>query len=352
MSRWIDDLHSLDDACCVIVTVTGVRGSAPRETGAKMIVTDSQTIGTIGGGQLEYQCARIAVRPIKKDGAYGAERLQRRFPLGTNLGQCCGGVVDILFERIATSSISWLEELKRLHGERRPVVVVTPLDAEHGRYLVTADRCMHFETDVACADEAIDAARHMIADVGDAIVLENFLMEPVLPSDFHVAVFGAGHVGTATVDILSKLDCNIRWIDSRRNIFPPELPANVTAVESAHPAQEVGAMPEGTYYLVMTHSHPLDFEICDQVLRRGGFSYCGLIGSVSKRKRFERDMRKQGMTEAQFEPLTCPIGVSGIASKKPADIAIAVAAELLRVRDATGAALSDNDEVPENLRIL
>ena len=351
MNHWLDDLRGSDEYSSV-VTVVGVRGSAPREVGAKMIVTGKETIGTIGGGQLEYQCARIAASQVRREGAYGAERLQRRFPLGTNCGQCCGGVVDVMFERIASSSAAWLAELKRLYDERYPVVVVTPLDEAAGRYLVTADRCMQFDHDVACPDETIATARQMLVDRSSATVEDSFVLEPIMQSDFHVAVFGAGHVGTATVDILSKLDCNIRWIDSRRNIFPALLPANVTAVESGSPAQEVAALPQGTSYLVMTHSHPLDFEICDQVLRRKDFAYCGLIGSLSKRRRFERDMRKQGLSVELLERLTCPIGVGGIASKKPSDIAVAVAAELLRVRDAAGAAKSDNDAVPDNVHIL
>jgi xanthine dehydrogenase accessory factor len=353
MNKWIDDLHNLrgDDECCSIVTVAGVRGSAPREVGARMIVTGGETIGTIGGGQLEYQCTRIGVKQIQKQGAYKGERLQRRFPLGTNCGQCCGGVVDVMFERVASTSAAWLAELKRLHDERRPVVMITPLDEEAGKYLVTADRCMRFETDVACAEDTIATARQMIVDHGGAVLKDSFLMQPVLQCDFHVAIFGAGHLGAATADVLSRLDCNIRWIDGRRNIFPAQLPDNVTALESANPPKEVVAMPQGTYYLVMTHSHPLDFEICDQVLRREDFAYCGLVGSLSKRRRFERTMRKQAMPESLLERLTCPIGVSGIASKKPTDIAVAVAAELLRIRDAAGAAKQDNDAVPEIVHV-
>jgi xanthine dehydrogenase accessory factor len=345
MNKWIDDLHGLvgNDECCSVVTVAGVRGSAPREIGAKMIVTDKETIGTIGGGQLEYQCTKIAVEQMRKKGAYSSQRLQRRFPLATNCGQCCGGVVDVMFERVASPSIAWLRALKRLHDERSPVVVVTPLMEGAGKYLVTEDRCLNFGDDVACPEEAVAAARQKIIDNSGAVSLDNFLLEPVLQSNFHIAVFGAGHVGTATVDVLSKLDCRIRWIDSRRNIFPAHVPDNITVVESANPVREGAAMPQGTYYLVMTHSHPLDYEICEQVLQHGDFAYCGLIGSVSKRRRFERAMRKQGMSDFLLKRLTCPIGVPGIASKKPADIAVAVAAELLRIRDAAGVTKQDND---------
>lgn len=351
MNQWLSDLNSSDESS-VLVTVVAVRGSAPREAGAKMIVTARETIGTIGGGQLEYQCTRIAASQLRKEGAYGAERLQRRFPLGSNCGQCCGGVVDVMFERVVSSSADWLGELKRLHDQRCPVVVITPLDEPAGKYLVAADRCMQFDNVATCPDRLIATARRMLIERSETTVLDRFLLDPLLQSDFHIAVFGAGHVGAATVDVLSKLDCNIRWIDGRRNVFPERLPANVTAVESASPAQEVAALPPGSNYLVMTHSHPLDFEICDQVLRRQDFAYCGLIGSLSKRRRFERDMRKQGMSDELLECLTCPIGVGGISSKKPADIAIAVAAELLRIRDAGSAAKPDNDAVPDNVHIL
>ena len=71
MNEWLADIDTLDadDDCFVIVTVAGVRGSAPREVGAKMLVTAKSSIGTIGGGQLEYQCTRIAVDRLLRDGA-------------------------------------------------------------------------------------------------------------------------------------------------------------------------------------------------------------------------------------------------------------------------------------------
>ena len=144
----------------------------------------------------------------------------------------------------------------------------------------------------------------------------------------------------------------MRWIDNRRGIFPVRLPPAVSAIESADPTREVAAMPVNSFYLVLTHSHPLDFEICEQILRRGDFAYCGLIGSASKRRRFEKTMRKQGLPEALLDRLTCPIGVTGIDSKKPADIAVAAAAELLRARDAGCAAIDDNEALPGNVRIL
>ena len=64
-------------------------------------------------------------------------------------------------------------------------------------------------------------------------------------------------------------------------------------------------------------------------LRRGDAAYCGLIGSLTKRRRFEKRLRQQGLSQRAIEQLVCPIGVTGISGKKPAEIAVAVAAEML-----------------------
>jgi xanthine dehydrogenase accessory factor len=349
MNDWQDDLAELATRgeSSVLVTVAGVRGSAPRETGAKMIVTAQETIGTIGGGQLEYQCTRIAVEKLKDEAGGAERRIRRRFALGANCGQCCGGVVDVIFERVEVAA-PWLAELRRLYAERIPVVLVTPDDGSSGLVLVTADRVRPFDAQAAMPAETIMLARRLIAEDGRAMCRDGFLFEPVVSTRFNIAVFGAGHVGAATVEVLARLDCQLRWIDSRRGVLPQSMPRNVTAIESGNPALEVAAMPPGTLFLVMTHSHPLDFEICERILRRGDAAYCGLIGSVSKRRRFERSMRKLGLPDAALERLTCPIGVAGIVSKKPSYIAIAVAAEILRARDAAGVTIQDNESVQHN----
>jgi xanthine dehydrogenase accessory factor len=111
------------------------------------------------------------------------------------------------------------------------------------------------------------------------------------------------------------------------------VPANVRAIEAESPALEVAAMPPGSFYLVMTHSHAIDFEICDRILRRSDAAYCGLIGSVTKRRRFRKRFVSQGMPETMINRLTCPIGVDGIGGKKPAEIAVAAAAEILQARE-------------------
>jgi xanthine dehydrogenase accessory factor len=326
MNEWIDELSDLTAAGRrdVLVTVAVIRGSAPREVGAKMIVTADATIGTIGGGQLEYQCTRIACDMIGDDESPAL----RKFPLGISMGQCCGGVVDILFEPIASGLPGWLRDLRALHGQREPAVVVTDLDGHAGKYVVTADSAYAGATKVAPSG-IVASAREGLAAARTAHRIDNWFYEGIVGTDLNIAVFGAGHVGSAVVQSLSMLDCNIRWIDSRRNMFR-RTPSNVRTIESTDPSLEVAAMPSQSCYLVMTHSHAIDFEICDRILRRGDAAYCGLIGSLTKRRRFEKRYRELGLQQHSIDQLVCPIGVDGITGKKPAEIAVAAAAEVLQ----------------------
>lgn len=329
MNEWIGELRNLGAAGdpAVLVTVAGIRGSAPREVGAKMIVTARETIGTIGGGRLEYEATRIAA-----DMLYAEQLALRSFPLGAAMGQCCGGVVEILFEPLAGRLPCWLRDLGAAYDRREAAVVATHLSASNPqKVVVTADGVCGI--DESKADAAVVArARAMLDGNAGAQRDKEALFELVASPDLDIALFGAGHVGSALVQVLSGIDCDMRWIDSRRQIFR-HVPHNVRAVETADPAREVAAMPPGSYYLVMTHSHALDFEICDRILRRGDARYCGLIGSVSKRRRFEKRFRQQGLSQDVIDTLVCPIGVDGITGKKPAEIAVSVAAEVLRVRE-------------------
>ncbi|MDH3531405.1 MAG: xanthine dehydrogenase accessory protein XdhC [Gammaproteobacteria bacterium] len=331
MNEWIDELSDLTAAGerVVVVTIAGIRGSAPREVGAKMIVTDSETVGTIGGGQLEFQCTHIACEMLGNE----ETPVLRKFPLGTSFGQCCGGVVDILFEPMSSGLPAWLREIRALHGQREGAVICTNLRGAQEKGIVTADTTFNFGNDQTAVD-VVEWARNGLTTRRIALRRDDWFLELIVGSDFNIAVFGAGHVGSALVQSLSSLDCNIRWVDSRRNIFR-SVPANVRTIESGDPSLEVAAMPPQSCYFVMTHNHALDFEICDRILRRGDAIYCGLIGSLSKRRRFEKRYLAQGMRQAVLDALVCPIGVGGIRGKKPAEIAVAAAAEVLRAYEST-----------------
>jgi xanthine dehydrogenase accessory factor len=142
---------------------------------------------------------------------------------------------------------------------------------------------------------------------------------------FHVVLFGAGHVGKEVARILERLPCQLTWIDPRPEIFPEKVGANVRVVIEEEPTWMVDEAPPGALYLVMTHSHALDLEIVERVLKRSDVAFLGLIGSHTKAAKFHSRLRRRGIDSSQ---LVCPIGLFK-AGKHPAEVAVSAVAQLL-----------------------
>jgi xanthine dehydrogenase accessory factor len=148
----------------------------------------------------------------------------------------------------------------------------------------------------------------------------------------HIVLFGAGHVGHALITLLGMLPCVVQWVDERDELFPDEVPANVQIEATDTPTAIVDEAPAGAYFIVMTHNHALDFELTERIMRRRDFAWFGLIGSKTKRVKFERRLMERGVEEERLGEMTCPIGVTGIVDKAPSSIAVAVAAQLMQMR--------------------
>ena len=100
LKTWVNWLDAAGELQCagedyVLVTVLGVRGSTPRDNGAKMVIARTDSYGSIGGGHLEYRAHQIAAEMLAQKS--DAQRLEH-VVLGPSLGQCCGGRTSLLFE--------------------------------------------------------------------------------------------------------------------------------------------------------------------------------------------------------------------------------------------------------------
>ena len=257
-------LRQIQDHAAVLVTVHSTRGSAPREVGAWMAVFDATTLGTVGGGHLEFD-AMVHARLLLKGEA--GEPLVR-YALGPSLGQCCGGEVVLHFEKVDAADVARLA--RQLAGVRAPV-----------------------------------------------------------------ALFGGGHVGRALVQVLLKLPMDVTWIDSRDEIFPPDL-ASLVRCEHSEPVQgAVADLAPQSRVLIMSFSHAEDLEVVAACLARqrarADLPYIGLIGSKTKWASFRQRLQARGFSETELAQVTCPIGVPGLADKRPEVIAVAVAAQILQV---------------------
>ncbi len=250
--------------CSVEVRIAEVRGSAPRETGACMLVGPDFERGSIGGGHLEWHAQRRARELLAQWRAEPGPAVRETHALGPSLGQCCGGVVTLEY------AASALLEL------------------------------------------------------------------PPAPPLFHLQLHGAGHVGRALVRLLATLPCQVDWVDERDDAFAGAAldggpgPACIRQLAVDAPQAEVALAPAGAFVLVMTHSHELDARICEAALRRDDLGLVGLIGSRTKRARFEHRWLARGLAPQALQRLVCPIGIPGITGKQPEVLALAVAAQLLQ----------------------
>ena len=153
-------------------------------------------------------------------------------------------------------------------------------------------------------------------------------IEPQAPPDFHIVLFGAGHVGKEVAQILGRLPCSLTWIDPRPDVFPSSVPSNCRAVIEEEPAWMVDEAPAGAYYLVMTHSHALDLDLIEKIIRRNDAAFVGLIGSETKAAKFKARLKAKSLS---VENLVCPIGLFK-AGKHPAEVAVSAVAQLLERR--------------------
>lgn len=301
MKNWAEDAKAIiqRDGDVILITLGKSKGSTPRGSGTKMLIGQAIASGTIGGGNLEYMVTEQARKMLD---APHIHLMYQHFALGPLLGQCCGGATNILFEK---------------------------LTQEHFPLL----------------DQIIDAVKNKLpygllsATTGD-VVNKLFVTSPPGDSTDEIAewhqndaqplyMFGAGHVGKALASALGRLNFEIKWIDDRKDQFPEMVADNVEKILIDDVVCHVRQAPAGTIFLIFTYSHQLDYDITAAVLKRGDFLYCGLIGSQTKRARFEKYFIKSGGLGQQLKKLTCPIGLPGIVGKSPDIIAIAVAAEML-----------------------
>ncbi len=308
-----------------LVSVIGETGSVPRGAGARIVLhPDGGFYGSIGGGRLEYEVL-IGARQAIETGRCRAEL--RKWPLGPNLGQCCGGMVTTLVETFDVSDLAEVRRLEELEHTGR-FTTLSRLD-DNGRVVrAVGGPVLPVIPRRATANAA---ATQFSEEFGEAC-------KPLL-------LFGAGHVGRALVLALAALPFDVRWIDGRLDQFPQHVPQNVTTILSEKPEQEIAQAPRSAIAVVMTHSHPLDFQITIAALKRATFAYVGLIGSKTKRARLASLGRQLGLGDAEIERLVCPIGIREITGKEPPVIAAAVAAQLLALPSAPQLAASDSEPI-------
>ncbi len=255
----------------VLVTVEKTRGSVPRESGAWMAIFSSATggtIGTIGGGHLEWDAMRQARESLATPGKTG-DAWEQSVTLGPSLGQCCGGALVLRFERVDVSRVVALRE--RLRGGHSPLALFG--GGHVGRAIVQALAPLPFDvTWIDSRDEVFpeELPSHVHAEHS----------EPVHEAVRHLAAGSA--VLIMSFSHAEDLDIVAACLQRQRE------------------QRDLG--------------------------------FTGLIGSRTKWATFRHRLELRGFNADELARITCPIGLPGIAGKEPAVIAASVVAQLLLER--------------------
>ena len=279
------------------VVIAATHGSTPREVGAAMLVWEGGQSGTIGGGALEFELARLAREQT-------APRRFSRHALGPEMGQCCGGAVEVLSEIYTAAGVDRMAD--------QPVIA----------------RALSSTGEMPLAIRRLIALERAQGILPDPQMIQGWMVEPVARAGRALWIWGAGHVGRALVEVLAPLPgVQITWVDTDMARFPEHIPVGVSVLPAQDPARLVGHAPREADHLVLTYSHALDLELCHGLLAHG-FASAGLIGSATKWARFAKRLAGLGHAPDQIARITCPIGKPEL-GKHPQMIAIGVAAELM-----------------------
>jgi xanthine dehydrogenase accessory factor len=259
------------DPQAVLISVRSVRGSVPRGTGTWMAVFADRLLGTIGGGRLEWDATQhaqtlLAPEPGPPDSTGTAPPHHVVYRLGPSLGQCCGGEVQLQFERITEADADALR--LRLADPQAPV--------------------------------ALFGGGH----VGHALVrVLGTLAVPIHWIDSRDEIFPAHPADTVQCEHSDPVQAAVPSLAAGSRVL-------IMSFNHAEDLDIVAAC------LLRQRVH-------------ADLPYIGLIGSKTKWATFRTRLAARGFSAAELVQVTCPIGLPGISDKRPEAIAIAVAAQLL-----------------------
>ena len=302
----------------VLCTIIASSGSSPRGAGTRMAVfQDGSTCGTVGGGKVEMIAAREAMEIFQT-----GKTAVRAFGLApeqvNSIGMVCGGNVTIYYQLLTAA------ELPKLYAMRTAL----SQNANSWLYLRIREGSVEafeiLDADAAASDPELFCVRAVLRK-GEPLVYA----EPLMRAG-RVYLFGGGHVGQALVPVLASVEFRVTVYDNREELANGNFFPQAEEVIYGNYKQISVTLTENDYVVIMTPGHQGDFDVLKQVLRHK-LRYVGCIGSRHKIARAQELLRQAGISEEVIASVHAPIGLP-ILAQTPAEIAISIAAEMIRCR--------------------
>src|SRR5450830_1901590 len=295
-----------------LVTLVAQQGSTPRAAGAQMLVRrDGSIAGTIGGGLLEATMMREAAEAIAAGRSHvSAVELTAQSVSGPTM--ICGGHAAWLYTFFAAEPGPTAVSYRLLQDGAEPL------------------------GELPCAPAELHALAGKIAVHGSAELPDgrSVSVEALLPPTTAV-ICGAGHVAQALAPVAAVVGFDVVVLDDRPEFAAAErfpTASRVVRLETFDDAFAGLTITPRSFVVIVTRGHAHDFSVLEQALRTEA-GYIGLMGSASKREKIFRALTADGFSSADLERVFSPIGIA-IAAETPAELAVSITAELIRVRAA------------------
>ena len=356
---WPEAMRTLERGkLFALATVINVRGSTPREIGAKMIVRDDGQFGTIGGGCGEAEVFRKA-RLLLEEGA-GARIAEVDLTGDFDQQQIgsCGGMMDVFIDIWSPrGDLPLARSLADSAEHSRAAALLTVIepgakgDLPPGAKAVidrsaseVAGYLVGFGPEVVrqIAERAADSAGGLIEVGADGSVRPavrlgsagspRLFVDPITGAQ-RLIIAGAGHIAVPLATLGSMLGFHVTVIDDRasfanRERFPT---ADEIVVKPFASAVESLKLDRHCYLISVTRGHAFDEDTLRAALKNPNGCFIGMIGSRRRVRAMLERFEEEGIEPRLLEELHAPLGLD-IGAETPEEIALAIMAEIVRER--------------------
>lgn len=341
----------------VYCSVVETRGSTPQKAGAAMLVfPDGRQVGTLGGGCVEAEVKRQALRTLAGESAGRTEVLT--FNLDDNYGWddglICGGRMSILADPLSAPRErlrAYYQHFRRIVeaglGCTEAVVVAPELAPVGSRYLFDAAGVLIDQVGDTPLPDAVRQGLQPLQKRPKPTHQHGIAYLPILPR-VTLLIVGGGHVGRAIAKLGADVDFDIWVLDDRdayanRERFPTAQRHLVGDI-GQRLQQLAPEITSSTFALIVTRGHAHDEEALYHLATTNA-GYVGMIGSKRKIKLIYEDLLARGIPRAALAKVHAPLGFD-IGSQTVPEIAVSIVAELIACRNLGATIAEARTKVP------
>lgn len=313
MDFWKNILTKLQDNQKVyLLTVIENIGSSPGRQGFKMMIAEDGSIyGSIGGGIMEFNLVEEIKKILKNESqTIFIKRQIHQGKTKNSSGMICSGEQSIAFHPLGINHLLIVKNIiKLLHNNQRGVLHLTQTLFEFG--LEEIEKQFHYKINNS----------------------ENWYYKEQIGFKNTLYIVGGGHVSLSTAKIFRLLGFHIVVFDNRQHLNTLEQNdyAHEKHIIQYQEIENYIKPGNESYIAIMTNKHSNDKTVLSKIIKNN-YKYIGVLGSKIKMQTMFEVMLKEGFTNKEFNKVNTPIGIT-INSKTPDEIAISIAAQIIKVKN-------------------